>query len=261
MDAHENFVNKVRSQLQAQNASVRSAARRSGIPVRSLHSILNDGRVPSIKRAEEICAALGLEFYIGLPRTGSDATSQAAPDERNLTGNDQFGALAGKLDDISAKLSSTMAALAQSVDDEEPPGARPISVAEVQASAGGGSIVEMAEITGHAWFRRSWLDANAVDPGQSVIMKVKGESMEPILMDGASILVDRNRTRRRAGHIYVITTDHGLVAKRLGRNGSGGWQLESTHPEYTPFAWDDHFMEIIGEVRWTARTLRPQSRA
>ena len=138
--------------------------------------------------------------------------------------------------------------------DDEPPGARPISVVEVQAAAGGGAVVDMEEVTGHVWFRRDWLAANAIDPKQSVVMKVKGESMEPVLMDGASILVDRARTRRRAGHIYVIRTDDGLVAKRLGRNSSGDWQLESANPEYTPVSWDQ-FMEVIGEVRWTARTL------
>ena len=115
-------------------------------------------------------------------------------------------------------------------------------------------MVDMEEVTGHVWFRRDWLDANAIDPKQSVVMKVKGKSMEPVLMDGASILVDRTRTRRRAGHIYVIRTDDGLVAKRLGRNRKGAWQLESAHPEYRPFVWDQ-LMTIIGEVRWTARTL------
>ena len=141
--------------------------------------------------------------------------------------------------------------------DDEPPGTRPISVVEVQAAAGGGTVLDMEEVTGHVWFRRDWLDANAIDPKQSVVMKVKGESMEPVLMDGASILVDRARTRRRAGHIYVVRTDDGLVAKRLGRNRKGAWQLESAHPEYRPFAWDQ-LMTIVGEVRWTSRTLPTQ---
>ena len=46
---------------------MRSAAGRANIPARSLQNVL-DGKIPSVKRAEEICQALGLEFYIGPPR-------------------------------------------------------------------------------------------------------------------------------------------------------------------------------------------------
>lgn len=45
-------------------ASIPDVARRYGIPRRSLQSVL-DGHVPSLERAAEICAALGLELYIG----------------------------------------------------------------------------------------------------------------------------------------------------------------------------------------------------
>ena len=45
-------------------ASLSDVARRSGIPRRSLQSVL-DGHVPSLERAADICAALGLELSIG----------------------------------------------------------------------------------------------------------------------------------------------------------------------------------------------------
>ena len=41
--------------------------------------------------------------------------------------------------------------------------------------------------------------------------------MEPTLPDGASILVDRNRRRRRVDHIFVVRTEDGLIVKRLGK--------------------------------------------
>ncbi len=61
------FINAIRGSLMEKRISVRSAAMGAGIPIRSFQSVL-DGRVPSIVRAEEICKALDLEFYIGPPR-------------------------------------------------------------------------------------------------------------------------------------------------------------------------------------------------
>ena len=57
-----------------------------------------------------------------------------------------------------------------------------------------------------------------------------GESMEPTLPDGCVILMDRNRTRRRKDHIFVLRTDDGLIVKRLGKDQQGNWLLASDHP-------------------------------
>ena len=54
---------------------------------------------------------------------------------------------------------------------------------------------------------------------------------------------------------FVVRTYDGLVAKRAGRNESGGeWLLESYHPVWEPAHWPDD-AETIGEVRWMARVL------
>ena len=52
------------------------------MPVRSLQNVL-DGHVPSITRAEEICDALGLELYIGPPRSAAGEIS-GVPDAPGL---------------------------------------------------------------------------------------------------------------------------------------------------------------------------------
>ena len=85
-------------------------------------------------------------------------------------------------------------------------------------------------------------------------MKVQGESMEPTLPEGSSILVDRARRRRRAGGIFVVRTGDGVVIKRLGKDATGSWQLLSDHPAWEPTPWPDD-AAIIDEVKWMARTL------
>ena len=126
-------------------------------------------------------------------------------------------------------------------------------VGELDAAAGGGAMVLDERVTGRIPFRRTWLQRHDLNPHQCNILRVVGESMEPTLPDGCSILVDRAR-RRRVGHLFVLITADGLVVKRLGKDEAGDWQLLSDHPAWKPVLWPDG-TEIIGQVRWTAKTL------
>ena len=57
--------------------SVREVGERAGVPRRSVQGLL-DGHTPSLDRAADIAAALGLELYIGPPR-GSAPPAPVAP--------------------------------------------------------------------------------------------------------------------------------------------------------------------------------------
>ena len=78
--------------------------------------------------------------------------------------------------------------------------------------------------------------------------------MEPTLPDGCSILVDRKRREPQEDRIYVMRTEEGLVVKRLERDELGRWEARSDNPDWetVPLNYDT---EIIGEVRWAARTF------
>ena len=138
----------------------------------------------------------------------------------------------------------------------QPTSGESIPILEVASAAGTGSEVYDETAIGQLWFRRDWLDRNHVDPRQSNVITVRGESMEPTLPDGCSILVDRSpsRRRRRDGRIFVVRADEGLVVKRAGKDRDGAWLMVSEHPSWLPVTWPDE-TEVIGEVRWVARTL------
>ena len=269
MSAHEDFVATLRAQMERRSTSIRAAALRSGVPVRSLHSILNDGRVPSINRAEELCEALGLEFYIGPPRPQmastagppepSSATDDAQPPAWAADLLEEIADIRERLPDRSpvTGLEDVGALAVGAVPDgaRAVPGARPVQMVEMEAAAGDGADIDEASVIGPVWFRRDWIERRGIDPTQAVVITVRNDSMEPTLPHGCKILVDRARRRRLVGRIYVIRSENGLIVKRMGRAPEGEWLLTSDNesPDWPDRPWPAEGAEVIGEVKWMAR--------
>ena len=132
--------------------------------------------------------------------------------------------------------------------------ARQVDVMELAAAAGGGATELDETVTGQVWFARHWLDQRGLDAAQCSVIVVKGESMEPTLPDSCSILVARQRKRRKDGKLFVLLTADGLVVKRLSKAPNESWQLQSDHPAWPPVAWSAE-VTIIGQVVWMARRL------
>ena len=139
-------------------------------------------------------------------------------------------------------------------DNYRPRGRRPIEILEVASAAGSGTEVYDETPVGVLWFREGWLKSHSIDPEQSNIISVRGGSMEPTLPDGCSILVDRERREPHEGRIYVMRTEDGLVVKRLGLDDDGRWEIRSDNPDWEPSLML-YGTEIIGEIRWSARTF------
>ena len=147
----------------------------------------------------------------------------------------------------------------------EDPGARAaggdagdyIGVSELASAAGDGAVVDHERITGRIKFRRSWLVRHGLVARNCHVIQVSGESMEPTLVDGCSILVNHASRRRRLGHIFVVRTGDGIIVKRAGRAASGIWLLVSDNPDkkvWPSRPWPPDAV-VVGEVRWAARTF------
>ena len=260
MNAHQSLTNQLAAILDRDQMSVRSAANQANIPARSLQNVL-DGKVPSINRAEEICRALGLELHIGPARpefaalpAAQTARIRTTEIERSTQSLVRAVAEAGGNPFPPGLQDEAVMTLAAANADVAPLGARPIDVVEYAAAAGGGAENDSKEVLGLGWFTRAWFDSNGLDPRQCAIIRVHGESMEPTLPNGCAILFDRSRRTLQQQRIYVIRTDDGLVVKRVLRDGAA-WLLMSDHPAWRPGPWPQD-AEALGEVLWTARTLR-----
>ena len=155
---------------------------------------------------------------------------------------------------LAAKVSELDDASAVTTDEED---GHSVDVMELDTAAGAGAVVDFERVKDRIRFRQSWLRKHGLVARQCNVIGVKGTSMEPTLVDGCSILIDLNRRRRIVGRIFVIRTDDGLIVKRVGKNRAGNWQLVSDNPdkkEWPTLRWPAD-AEVIGEVKWAARTF------
>ena len=197
--------------------------------------------------------------FLAPPFTGaSDSGTQPTPESSGVSLDERLRDFSARFDRLESAVRRMAIAEARPVyaaSGDVYAEVRHVEVRQIAVEAGGGAMVWDETITGHLAFQRTWLDHNAIDPTQCLVITVRGESMEPTLPDGCSILVDRSQDGRRRGdgRIFVMLRDEGLVVNRVRRGDDGNWRIESEHPGWPPAPWSDT-TEIICEVRWSAVT-------
>ncbi len=119
----------------------------------------------------------------------------------------------------------------------------------LDASAGPGAIA--AEEISYDSFRfsRRWLLEQGLEGSDLSIIRVDGDSMEPLLNDGDEILVDRAPRAFRDG-VHVVRLGETLMVKRVASAGGGRFALLSQNLAYPPVSVGAEDVEIIGRVVW-----------
>ena len=133
------------------------------------------------------------------------------------------------------------------------------SVPKVKArlSAGGGSFEVGSEIEGYYAFRTDWLSTKG-NLSKMVLMDIFGNSMEPEMRDGDTILIDESQKDVLAGAIYAVGVDDTIMVKRLEKHPKK-LVLLSDNKDYSPIYLQGSEIEstrIIGKVLWVCRELR-----
>lgn len=125
---------------------------------------------------------------------------------------------------------------------------------DVAASAGPGAFVDGEIVVG----------AEAIDPalarrlglrdGHAGIIRVRGSSMEPGLVDGDLIVVDlARRTPGVRGEVFVIRVEGVTMVKRVTRTAEG---VTATSDNADAAAVPAGRIEVIGRVVWLMRAPR-----
>ena len=128
---------------------------------------------------------------------------------------------------------------------------------KARLSAGGGSFEVGSEIEGYYAFRKDWL-ATKGNQKKMVLMDIFGNSMEPEIKDGDTILIDESQKDILAGAIYAVGIDDTIMVKRVEKHPNK-LVLLSGNKDYTPiYLQGDEIdsVRMIGKVIWICRELR-----
>lgn len=132
----------------------------------------------------------------------------------------------------------------------------------VSASMGYGLTVYDETQTGTYAISNKLAKDLGINLNKSEIIFAKGDSMEPTIIGGDSLLVDLAKKEIHDGSIYCVRIDGELYAKRLQKLPPSKIKIISDNKEkYDPFYIDlnqniDFDFEIIGEIRWWGRVAK-----
>ncbi len=123
------------------------------------------------------------------------------------------------------------------------------------ASAGHGLIPEEKEplyLSFRSYFIKNTLGTSAKN---LKVIRVKGDSMEPMIYSEDDILVDTSKLAPRFGPAFLIRLDDVLHCKLIQTFGDERWKIMSKNDSYESFDINPKTdpVEIIGEVVWWGR--------
>ncbi|MEZ5752839.1 MAG: S24 family peptidase [Paracoccaceae bacterium] len=211
---------RVRERLDELATNAFAFEKAHGLKSDAIRSILRGDKKSgtTLNKAQEVCRALGLEFHIGPKRDLS------APPPEIVVNGEEF-ATVKRLD--------------------------------VEASAGPGVFNGEHSEVGSMAFRRDWLRKLGVKAEQAVLITVKGQSMEPTLLDGDVVLVDKTKAQLINGKVFAVTDLDGSVrVKRLFQPKPGMMVLQSDNrgDDYPPeirTGAELNRLRIEGQVVWS----------
>ena len=106
-------------------------------------------------------------------------------------------------------------------------------------------------------FRKEWMSAQGMEAANAALLDVAGDSMEPLLHEGDTVLVDLNDREIQEGRLYVVTLADELRIMRI-HNGLNGLILRTENPRYpdVPVEGTDlDALAVHGRVKWCGKKL------
>ena len=241
----EKFVGRLRSKREKAGFTQQDLATKIGVSLTSVQNY-EAGRIP---RGEHLVAlSKALSCSIDWLLTGESFEGE----EEGRSGNARLASDAGQMPGL--------------VPEGEPkwmaPGAAPemgytlVPYVRARLAAGTGSLETEGEVIGLYAFKTDFLHRKG-RAKHMVLMDVVGDSMEPEVKNGDTVLIDESQNEIIAGGLFAVGIEQEVFVKYLDRI-PGKLVLRSENPKYTPIEVDmnSHLAEpvrIIGRVVWGCR--------
>jgi phage repressor protein C with HTH and peptisase S24 domain len=100
---------------------------------------------------------------------------------------------------------------------------------------------------GHELVPRALVAALGLNPANLIAMRVRGESMEPMMFEDDVVIVDKSDTKPISREVYAVNFDGEACIKQLLFRG-GQWYLNSLHPDHGPVNVKSKPCSIVGRV-------------
>lgn len=129
---------------------------------------------------------------------------------------------------------------------------------DAKISQGHGAWTEGARILTMLAFTQYSLRKKGLAPSNLAAVRVDGDSNEPVMKDGDTVMVDLARNQIQGDGFYVIRLDDLLYAKRLQRQLDGGVTVISANSAYQPIHVASAHLDrlhIVGRVVWSGGWL------
>lgn len=146
-----------------------------------------------------------------------------------------------------------LAVLADATDDAD---LIMVPMVEARLSAGTGSLETSGESERSYAFRRDFICRKG-NPKHMVLMRVRGDSMQPEIMNNDMVLLDQGKRQATPGPIFAVGFEDAIYLKRVDFL-PGKVILKSVNPDYPPVEIEIHdqaedMFRIIGQVIWCGR--------
>ena len=124
--------------------------------------------------------------------------------------------------------------------------------------AGGGSFEVEGAIIDHIALPQN-LASSFGRADRLVFMDVMGDSMEPGICSGDTVLIDQSATSPVPGAVMAVGHEDSIYIKRIGQSADGGIILASDNANYSPihlYGDDLESFRVIGKLVWLFRDLQ-----
>jgi phage repressor protein C with HTH and peptisase S24 domain len=148
-----------------------------------------------------------------------------------------------------------LARRASSAGADDAGGVTRLPLWDSRCTEGSGPWSERVRVLTQIAFDLRLLDGKELDPVQLFLLKIDGDSMEGMLSDGDTVVVDLSRNVLEGEAIYVIYFDGHLYPKRLQRQLDGSVAIISqnrVYPQMNVSRQQLPELEIAGRVVWAS---------